>query len=154
MDASGSRSTGASAGTSKSKSKSTSKSNQRGSQKDRALGAQGEACAARFLASRGYRIAERNVRIGGVEIDLIVTRGGVVAFVEVKTRRTSRFGGPLLAVDRRKRARMVRAAVAWLQQHRGNIRRVRFDVVACRPPYGGCRDWGIEHLPGAFDADD
>ncbi len=146
MDASGSRSTGASAG--------TSKSNQRRSQEDRTLGAQGEARAARFLASRGYRIAERNVRIGGVEIDLIATRGGVVAFVEVKTRRTSRFGGPLLAVDRRKRARMVRAAVAWLQQHRGNIRRVRFDVVACRPPYGGYRDWRIEHLPGAFDADD
>lgn len=121
---------------------------------NRALGAQGEARAARFLARRGYRIAERNVRIGGVEIDLIATRGAVVAFVEVKTRRTSRFGRPELAVDSRKQARMIRAAAAWLQQHRGNVRRVRFDVVACRPPQDSYSEWRIEHLPGAFDAGD
>jgi putative endonuclease len=133
---------------------STGTDDERATNKNRALGAQGEARAARFLASRGYRIAERNVRVGGVEIDLIATRGAVVAFVEVKTRRTSRFGRPELAVDSRKQARMVRAAAAWLQQHRGNVRRVRFDVVACRPPQGSCSEWRIEHLPGAFDAGD
>ncbi len=127
---------------------------QRGSDERRALGSEGEARAASFLAKRGYRITERNVRIAGVEIDLIATRGAVVAFVEVKTRRTTRFGCPELAVDRSKRARMVRAAAAWLRKRRDNVRQLRFDVVACRPPSGSCSEWRIEHLPGAFDAGD
>ena len=59
-----------------------------------ALGAEGEARAARFLARRGYRILARNVRAGGVEIDLVATRGALLAFVEVKTRRTRDFGAP------------------------------------------------------------
>ena len=133
---------------------STLSGDERGSYEQRALGAQGEARAASFLAKRGYRITERNVRIGGGEIDLIATRGAVVAFVEVKTRRTTRFGRPELAVDRNKQARMVRAATAWLQQHRSSVRRVRFDVVACRPPHGSHSEWRIEHLPGAFEAGD
>ena len=146
------RSTGT--GTLTSTSTGTGTGKERGGDERRALGAQGEARAASFLAKRGYRISELNVRIGGVEIDLIATRGAVVAFVEVKTRRTTRFGCPELAVDRSKRARMVRAAAAWLQQHRGNVRRLRFDVVACRPPSGSCSEWQIEHLPGAFEAGD
>ena len=56
------------------------------------FGAEGEARAARFLARRGYRILARNVRAGGVEIDLVAARGALLAFVEVKTRRTRDFG--------------------------------------------------------------
>ena len=124
------------------------------SDESRALGAQGEARAARFLVKRGYRIVERNVRLAGVEVDLIATRGRVVAFVEVKTRRTGRFGPPEMAVDRAKQARLVRAATSWLQQRRARMREVRFDVIACMAPTGACGDWQIEHLPGAFDAGD
>ena len=120
----------------------------------RALGAQGEARAARFLVKRGYRIVERNVRLGGVEVDLIASRGRVVVFVEVKTRRSDRFGPPETAVDRGKQARLVRAAASWLQQQRGRIREVRFDVITCRPPTAAQGVWQIEHLPAAFDAGD
>ena len=76
----------------------------------RALGAAGEMRAAKLLARRGYRIVERNVRVGGVEVDLIVRRGPLIAFVEVKTRRSMAFGRPELAVDAAKQARLVRAA--------------------------------------------
>lgn len=120
----------------------------------RALGAEGEARAARFLARRGYRIVERNVRVGGVEVDLIARRARVAVFVEVKTRRGGGFGAPEEAVDRHKQARLVRAAVAWLQTGPGWVRRVRFDVVACRAPRDGGEDWRIHHWPGAFDATD
>jgi putative endonuclease len=121
----------------------------------RALGAEGEARAARFLARRGYRIVARNVRAGGVEVDLVVRRASLVAFVEVKTRRTSSQGAPELAVDARKQARLVRAAAAWLHENPGVARRVRFDVVTCRVAARrdrADRDWHIEHWPGAFDA--
>jgi putative endonuclease len=118
----------------------------------RALGREGEERAARFLARRGYRIVERNVRLGGVEVDLVVRRGRLVAFVEVKTRRSAALGPPEEAVDAAKQARLVRAASAWLRQNPGAAGRIRFDVVSCRAPGRRQESWRIEHWPGAFDA--
>jgi putative endonuclease len=117
----------------------------------RALGAEGEARAAKHLVRRGYRIVARNVRAGGVEIDLIARRGTVLAFVEVKTRSGAQpsHGAPALAVDARKQARIARGAAAWLHAERVRVRSVRFDVVSCWKDASG---WRIEHWPGAFDA--
>jgi putative endonuclease len=116
----------------------------------RALGREGERRAAAHLAAAGYRILARNVRAGGVELDLVVRRGGLVAVVEVKTRRGRRHGAPEEAVDARKRARLVRGAAAWLREHGVRSRRVRFDVVTCELEPGG--GWRLRHWPGAFDA--
>lgn len=113
-----------------------------------ALGAAGEAVAAAHLARRGYRIVATNVRIEGVEIDLIVSRAGVWAFVEVKTRRSRRHGAPEESVDARKQQRIARGAQAWLRAHRPRARRVRFDVVTCEPrPDGG---WRVRHWENAY----
>jgi putative endonuclease len=120
------------------------------SQQRRALGAEGEARAAAHLARRGYRILARNARAGGVEIDLVAERRGVVVFVEVKTRRGRRHGAPEEALDARKRARLARGAAAWLRQHRPCARRARFDVVTCEPEAPG--GWRVRHWEGAFDA--
>ena len=119
----------------------------------RALGREGESRAAWFLKRRGYRILERNVRAGGVEMDLIASRGALIAFVEVKTRRTRRFGAPEAAVDGAKQARLVRGAVAWLRDHPQAAEQLRFDVIACQVAHRGSRErWQIDHLKGAFDA--
>ncbi len=118
----------------------------------RALGAEGELRAAEYLARRGWRILERNARVEGVEIDMVARRGGLVAFVEVKTRRVRRFGGPELAVDRRKRARLARGAAGWLRARDARARRVRFDVVAVE--VDGERRWRIRHWENAFQAGD
>lgn len=66
---------------------------------------------------RGYRVVGANVRAGGNEIDLIVRRGRVLLFVEVKQRAGPGFGGALGAVDAEKRRRVRRAAGAWLTRH-------------------------------------
>jgi putative endonuclease len=118
----------------------------------RALGAEGEARAAAWLESRGWRIRDRNARAGGVEIDLVAERGAVLAFVEVKTRRSRALGPPELAVDARKQARLVRGAGAWLSAHPapGRMRRVRFDVIVCETD--AAFGWRLRHLEGAFDA--
>jgi putative endonuclease len=63
---------------------------------------------------RGYRILARNVRAGGVELDLIVRRGRRLVFCEVKLKEGPRFGEPLEAVDERKQDRLRRGAQAWL----------------------------------------
>ena len=118
----------------------------------RALGAEGERRAADYLTRRGYRIVARNVRAGGVELDLIARRGPLVAFVEVKTRRSREYGGGDEAVDARKRARLVRGAAAWLREHGRGVRRTRLDVIVCEWKSGS--GWQIRHWEGAFDAGD
>jgi putative endonuclease len=118
----------------------------------RRLGADGEAAAARHLEAAGYRVLARNARAGGVEIDLVVARGRTIAFVEVKTRRSRRAGAPEEAVDARKRARLVRGAVAWMREHGRRGRSLRFDVVAVEPDGRG--GLAVRHRPAAFDAGD
>ena len=114
------------------------------------LGQEGERAAASYLERSGYRILARNVRVGGVELDLVVERAGVVVFVEVKTRRSRAFGAPEEAVDARKQARIVRGATAWLRQQRRRPRQARFDVVTCEPTLDGGFD--IQQIRSAFDA--
>jgi len=118
----------------------------------RRLGAEGEREAARHLEAAGYRVLARNVRAGGVELDLVVSKGRTLAFVEVKTRRSRRAGSPEEAVDVRKRERLVRGAVAWLREHRGRGRSIRFDVVSVEPDRSG--RLRATHHPAAFDAND
>jgi putative endonuclease len=118
----------------------------------RELGAEGEARAAALLERRGFAIVERNARAGGVEIDLVARRAGLVVFVEVKTRRGRGFGAPEEAVDFRKRARLARGAAAWLRERRVRARAVRFDVVVCELDARGA--WRLRHLESAFDAGD
>ncbi len=115
------------------------------------LGAEGERRAADHLEARGYRIVGRNVRAGGVEMDLIARRGHLVVFVEVKTRRAGGPGSGEDAVDARKRLRLVRGAAAWMREKPRGVQRARFDVIVCQCSREE-RDWRLRHLEGAFDA--
>jgi putative endonuclease len=117
----------------------------------RPLGREGEARAAALLASAGYTILARNVRAGGVELDLVAARGDVAVFVEVKTRRGAGPGAAAEAVDARKRARLVRGAAAWLAAQPRRYARARFDLVTCEVAGDA---WQLEHWPAAFDASD
>lgn len=87
-----------------------------------------------------------------MELDIVARRGVVVAFVEVKTRASSTLGPPELAVDARKRARLVRGATAWLREHGRPRWRARFDVIACLANADGSLT--LRHLEAAFDASD
>lgn len=119
------------------------------------LGREGEKRAAAYLKRKGYRIVEQNVRAGGVEIDLVVRRGRTVVFVEVKTRRSRRFGPAELAVDARKQSRLIRGAVAWLARKGRGVARARFDVIAWEVGSGSTNHdhWKCRHLEGAFEAE-
>jgi putative endonuclease len=118
---------------------------------NRALGDAGEARAAAHLQARGWHILARNVRAGGVELDLVARRRGVLAIIEVKTRRNRFAGAPEEAVDAAKRKRLVRGAAAWLHENPQRRQRVRFDVMVCERED---RVWRVRHLEGAFDAGD
>jgi putative endonuclease len=113
-----------------------------------ALARAGEDLAAEYLESRGWRVVARNVRYGRAgEIDIVAERAGVIAFVEVKTRRTDRFGTPGEAVTWRKQQRIRALARAYLARVRPRASAVRFDVVEVRA--NGARP-GVTHLENAF----
>jgi putative endonuclease len=97
------------------------------------LGAFGEEVAARWYERAGYDVIGRNWRCASGELDLVVRRGPLVVFCEVKTRSSDRYGTPAEAVTYRKRMRLRRLAAAWLASCEGpSGRMVRFDVAAVR----------------------
>ncbi|MFN2615144.1 MAG: YraN family protein [Actinomycetota bacterium] len=111
------------------------------------LGADGEAAGARWLESRGWRIVDRNVRYREGELDIIAARGGILAFIEVKTRRSVRFGIPREAVTSSKQRKIRAVAARYLMDRRPGFDSVRFDV-----PEVDHNDLGFrfEHLEGCF----
>jgi putative endonuclease len=96
----------------------------------RSLGAAGEARAAEWYAAQGYEVLARNWRCRDGELDLVVRRGGVLAFVEVKTRSSARFGSPVEAVTPAKQRRLRLLAFRYLREVGMRAPRLRFDVVS------------------------
>ena len=113
-----------------------------------ALGRRGEEIAARYLASRGLAIVERNWRCPQGEIDVIARDGGELVFVEVKTRSSVAFGHPLESVTPVKLARLRRLAAAWCEAHPGGHDRIRIDAIAVIVPRVG--EVEVEHLERVF----
>ncbi len=113
------------------------------------LGQQGEDLACAALESRGYTILARRYRRRGGEVDIVALDGPTVVFVEVKTRRSSRYGRGTEAITSLKRHRIVATATDFLARHGRLTSPCRFDVVAIdmaadRP--------AIELYRNAFDA--
>jgi putative endonuclease len=96
------------------------------------LGKLGEELACDELQRRGYAILARRFRTRVGEIDIVARDGSSLVFVEVKARRTVRFGLPLEAIGYRKRRRMCAMAAEYLSRCRPRTRSCRFDVVSVR----------------------
>lgn len=94
------------------------------------LGAVGEQLAAIVYEQEGFTVLARNWRCRQGELDLIVGRGDLVVFVEVKSRSSLAYGHPLEAVTPLKQARLRRLAALWLAATGTGWAHVRFDVVA------------------------
>ncbi|MET0261702.1 MAG: YraN family protein [Rariglobus sp.] len=95
-------------------------------------GERGELLAAAFLKEKGFRVVARNWRSPADrrdEIDLILTDGDVLVFVEVKTRAAAALVSGYHAVNSRKKTVVRRAAIAYLRALRPAPLTYRFDVV-------------------------
>ena len=103
-----------------------------------------EQLAARFYSEHGFEILERNWRKGHKEIDLIVRKDDLVAFVEVKSSLTTNFGHPVERVDRKKIENLTQCAREYISA--ANLTGVdfRFDVVTFQ-------NGRLEHFPDAFE---
>ena len=114
------------------------------------VGDSGEAFAAEYLAGKGLSILERNYRTPMGEIDLIAQDGRVLVFIEVKTRKSARYGRPASAVGLEKQRRIVRAAVWYTSKRQGELPPCRFDVVEVYAPAGGA--WTQRQQEGDVEA--
>lgn len=95
-----------------------------------ARGEWGERAAALRYERDGYQVVDRNWRSRTGELDLVVRRGTLYVFSEVKTRRSDRYGPAAAAVGVDKQRRIRRLAFEWLRAHDLHAGDIRFDVVA------------------------
>ena len=97
----------------------------------RGRGQAAEQTALAYLETRGLELVQRNYRCRCGEIDLIMLDGSCIVFVEVRFRRTNRFGGAAASIDGRKQAKIIRTAGMFLgTEPRYADIPARFDVVA------------------------
>ena len=89
----------------------------------------------------------RRFRSGHRDIDLVVERDGMIAFVEVKARRGERFGDPVEAVNRRKQKELGRSARVWVARHGRTLDDYRFDVIGVMVDGERVR---VRHVENAF----
>ena len=90
----------------------------------------GEDIAVEYLKKQGLKIIERNFRIRGGEIDIVALDGSILAFVEVKTRRSNEFGSPLEAITPWKLRALVKSAQFYKVKHPRLPEAMRIDAVA------------------------
>ena len=109
-------------------------------------GDDGEALAAEFLQQKGYEILARKYRFRKSEIDLIVSRGNWLVFIEVKTRSSTAFGYPEQFVDYQKKNMIFAGALEYMisKNWTGNV---RYDIVAITIVKGESQ---IHHIEDAF----
>jgi putative endonuclease len=105
-----------------------------------------EALAVAYLELIGFRVLDRNLRLGGVEVDVLAADRSDQVVVEVKFRSRADYGGPAAAVDTPKRARLLRAASALVAR---GAQRVRIDVVTVERVLEGAE---IRHYRAAVEA--
>ncbi len=103
-------------------------------------GRDGETRAAWYLRLRGWRILDRRVRTPAGEVDLVAKRGKLVAFVEVKARKTA--AELDFAIDERRLARVAAAAEYLMPRFAANGEDIRVDVLLLAP---GVRPRHIEN---------
>ena len=103
-------------------------------------GRRGERLAAWWLRLKGWSILDRRVRTPAGEVDLVARRGSLVAFVEVKTRKTA--AELDFAIDARRLARVAAAAEVLMATYAGPGDDIRIDVILLAP---GTRPRHIEN---------
>lgn len=104
-------------------------------QNNKITGDKGEELACQYLLKIGYSIRERNWRFKIWEVDIIASKGNMLHFFEIKTRKTLRFGNPEESISRKKMQNLRNAAEEYQYLH-PDWKYVQFDVLAITILYG------------------
>ena len=120
--------------------------------KAKGLGLLGEELAEKRLRASGYAILDRNWRTREGEIDIVAREGDVIVFVEVRARRTDTFGLPEESITFRKKERLLKAALAYIEEKGLFELDCRFDLIALELSRGG-KVLRLEHFVDVIEAD-
>ncbi len=115
------------------------------------VGLEAEEAAASFFEASGFAILGRNVRVGRLEIDILLRDGPVIVVVEVRTRGPGAWVGALASVDQEKQKRVRRAGERlWQRVYKKDrsLDRMRFDIASVTFDEDGRAS--IEHVRAAF----
>lgn len=112
------------------------------------FGKTGESIALEKLKAIGYRILETNFRTKTGEIDIIAQDNETIVFVEVKSRRTKRFGSAKHSITFDKQRKISMAALYYLKKKKKMKSKARFDVVIIQ---SGKNGHSVEMVQNAFD---
>lgn len=99
----------------------------------RIQGANYEKQARAFLEKQGLKFIAANQNFKCGELDLVMQQGETIVFVEVRQRKSARFGSAVESIDYRKQQKWLKAANLWLKQHHNQCLETancRFDVIA------------------------
>ncbi len=110
------------------------------------LGKEGELIAFMFLQKEGFRILKTNWRYQKAEVDIIAQKDDFLAFIEVKTRGSKKFGKPEEAIDNKKITLYKDAVEGYLKQSPSQ-KEIRFDVISIVIVKDETQ---IEYFPDAF----
>ena len=86
-----------------------------------------------YLETQGLKFIAANQTFKCGELDLVMTDGDTIVFVEVRQRKSNRFGSAVESIDYRKQQKWINAANIWLFTKRNqslDTAKCRFDVVA------------------------
>ncbi len=97
------------------------------------IGQHTENLVLQHIQQQGLILVERNFHSRGGEIDLIMLDKTILVFVEVRYRKSAKFGGALESVNHTKQQRIIHTAQHYLQQQIPTHDNYRFDVVAITP---------------------
>jgi putative endonuclease len=112
-------------------------------QRNERRGRWAESLAVAALRLKGYRLLARRFKSGPGEVDLIMRRGEVTAFIEVKVRKTTDLA--VEAVTDFQSRRIAAAARLWMAKDpKAALGICRFDIVAVSP-----YQWP-KHIPNAI----
>lgn len=114
------------------------------------LGKEGEQLAALFLEKKGYSILNLNYRFRHYEVDLIAKKGRMVVFVEVKRRKSKKFGYPEEFVNAQKKKNLKDCANHYMSQI-PDLTPLRFDIISIYWPEEATEEEAdIVHFEDAF----
>lgn len=116
--------------------------------KKQLYGKKSEAIVVKHLKKHGYKIHEQNYRTKYGEIDIIAEDDRALVFVEVKARKTLRYGNPKWALTPAKQRKISMAALFYLKHTGQSNAKARFDVVTVTSAKGNDK---IEIIKNAFN---